>query len=545
MRGEIMDRPLLVSGIVTHAERYFADAEVVSRRVEGGIHRSTYRDAAARMRRLANALEAIGVRPGDRLATLAWNTHRHYELYFAVSGTGAICHTVNPRLFRDELLYIMNHAEDRVLFLDLTFVPMVEALAPELESIERFVILTDAEHMPRTSLRNATSYEELIEGASDDYEWPEFDENEAAMLCYTSGTTGNPKGVLYSHRSILLHALLSHAGMGQSAPCHLDSYLAIVPLFHVGAWGVPYMITMIGGKLVLPGPAYDGDSLFELMDAEGVTHSAGVPTIVTTLLGAMRERGRKTRGLKWMLCGGSAPAEALIRAFELEFGVTFVQGWGMTETGPVAAVNLPTAAYDRMTQDERFALKRKAGRILFGVEAKIVGEDGERLPEDGVATGELAVRGPYVISRYYRDEAASDAAFDHEGWFLTGDVSSIDPEGYIHITDRSKDLIKSGGEWISSIDLENRVMAHEAVAEAAAIACRHPKWEERPLLVVVRRPGADAGKEDLLAFLEGKIAKWWMPDDIVFVDEMPHGATGKVNKRLLREQYRDYVLPGA
>ena len=545
MRGEIMDRPLLVSGIVTHAERYFADAEVVSRRVEGGIHRYTYRDAAARMRRLANALEALGVGCGDRLATLAWNTHRHYELYFAVSGIGAICHTVNPRLFRDELLYIMNHAEDRVLFLDLTFVPAVEALAPELETIERFVILTDAEHMPRTSLRNATSYEELIEGASDDYEWPEFDENEAAMLCYTSGTTGNPKGVLYSHRSILLHALLSHAGMGQSAPCHLDSYLAIVPLFHVGAWGVPYMITMIGGKLVLPGPAYDGDSLFELMDAEGVTHSAGVPTIVTTLLGAMRERGRKTRGLKWVMCGGSAPSEALIRAFELEFGVTFVQGWGMTETGPVAAVNLPTAAYDRMTQDERFALKRKAGRILFGVEAKIVGEDGERLPEDGVATGELAVRGPYVISRYYRDEAASDAAFDDEGWFLTGDVSSIDPEGYIHITDRSKDLIKSGGEWISSIDLENRVMAHEAVAEAAAIACRHPKWEERPLLVVVRRPGADAGKDDLLAFLEGKIAKWWMPDDIVFVDEMPHGATGKVNKRQLREQFKDYVLPSA
>ena len=543
MRGEIMDRPLLVSGIVTHAERYFADGEVVSRRVEGGIHRYTYRNAAARMRRLANALEKLGVAPGDRLATLAWNTHRHYELYFAVSGTGAICHTVNPRLFRDELLYIMNHAEDRVLFLDLTFVPAVEALAPELETIERFVILTDAEHMPPTSLPNVACYEELIEGASDDYEWPEFDENEAAMLCYTSGTTGNPKGVLYSHRSILLHALLSHAGMGQSAPCHLHSYLAIVPLFHVGAWGVPYMITMVGGKLVLPGPGYDGDSLFELMDAEGVTHSAGVPTIVTTLLGAMRERGRKTRGLEWVMCGGSAPSEALIRAFELEFGVTFVQGWGMTETGPVAAVNLPTAAYDHMTRDERFALKKKAGRILFGVEAKIVGEDGERLPEDGVATGELAVRGPYVISRYYRDEAASDAAFDDKGWFLTGDVCSIDPAGYIHITDRSKDLIKSGGEWISSIDLENRVMAHEAVAEAAAIACHHPKWEERPLLVVVRRPGADAGKEDLRAFLEGKIAKWWMPDDIVFVDEMPHGATGKVNKRLLRERFKDYALP--
>ena len=386
-------------------------------------------------------------------------------------------------------------------------------------------------------------YEDLVGDASDDYEWPELDENEAAMLCYTSGTTGNPKGVLYSHRSILLHALLSHAGMGQSAPCHLHSYLAIVPLFHVGAWGVPYMITMVGGKLVLPGPGYDGDSLFELMDAEGVTHSAGVPTIVTTLLGAMRERGRKTRGLEWVMCGGSAPSEALIRAFELEFGVTFVQGWGMTETGPVAALNLPTAAFEEMTEDERFTFKKKQGRLLFGVEAKIVGDDGARLPEDGAATGELAVRGPYVISRYYRDEAASAAAFDHEGWFLTGDVCSIDPAGYIHITDRSKDLIKSGGEWISSIDLENCVMAHEAVAEAAAIACHPPKWEERPLLVVVRRPGAGAGKQDLLAFLEGKIAKWWMPDDVVFVDEMPHGATGKVNKRLLREQFEDYVLP--
>ena len=543
MRGEIMDRPLLVSGIIEHAERYFGDAEVVSRRVEGGIHRYTYRDAAARMRRLANALEALGIEAGDRLATLAWNTHRHYELYFAVSGMGAICHTVNPRLFRDELLYIMNHAEDRVLFLDLTFVPMVEALAAELEGVERFVILTDAEHMPQTSLRNATCYEDLIEGAPDDYAWPELDENEAAMLCYTSGTTGNPKGVLYSHRSILLHALLSHAGMGQTAPCHLHSYLVIVPLFHVGAWGVPYMLTIVGAKAVLPGPNYDGESLFELMDAECVTHSAGVPTIVTTLLGTMRAQGRKPRGLEWVMCGGSAPSEALIRAFEQEFGVPFVQGWGMTETGPVAALNLPTAAYDHMTQDERFALKKKAGRPLFGVEAKIVGEDGERLPEDGVATGELAVRGPYVIKRYYRDEAASDAAFDRDGWFLTGDVSSIDTEGYIHITDRSKDLIKSGGEWISSIDLENRVMAHEAVAEAAAIACRHPRWEERPLLVVVRRPGANAGKEDLLAFLQGKIAKWWLPDDIVFVDEMPHGATGKVNKRRLREQFKDYVLP--
>ena len=545
MRGEIMERPLLVSGIIEHAERYHAGAQVVSRRVEGGVHRYTCREAAARMRRLARALHTLGVRPGDRLATLAWNTHRHYELYFAVPGMGAVCHTVNPRLFRDELVYIMNHAGDRVLFLDLTFVSMVEALAAELASIERYVILSDARHMPQTRLPNALCYEELIESSPDDYAWPEFDEQRAAMLCYTSGTTGNPKGVLYSHRSILLHALLSHAGMGQTAPCHLHSYLVIVPLFHVGAWGVPYMLTMVGGKAVLPGSFYDGESLFELMDAEATTHSAGVPTIVTTLLDTMRARGRKPRGLEWVMCGGSAPSEALIRAFEQEFGVPVVQGWGMTETGPVAALNLPTAASEAMAEDERFAFKTKQGRPLFGVEAKIVDDEGRRLPENGAATGELAVRGPYIISGYFRDEAASAAAFDREGWFLTGDVCSIDSEGYIHITDRSKDLIKSGGEWISSIDLENCIMAHEAVAEAAAIACRHPKWEERPLLVVVRRPGAGAGKEDLLAFLEGKIAKWWIPDDVVFVDEMPHGATGKVNKRRLREQFADYVLPSA
>ena len=538
-----MERPLLVSAIIAYAARYHAGAQVVSRRVEGGVHRYTYAEAAVRMRRLARALETLGIAPGDRLATLAWNTHRHFELYFAVPGTGAVCHTVNPRLFRDELVYIMGHAEDRVLFLDLSFVPVVEALAPELDTVERYVILTDARHMPRTSLPGALCYEELIEGASDDYAWPELDENRAAMLCYTSGTTGAPKGVVYTHRSIVLHALLAHAGMGQAAPSHLHAYLVIVPLFHVGAWGMPYIATMVGAKTVLPGPRYEGESLFELMDTEGVTHSAGVPTIVTTLLGAMRSRGRKPGGLQYMLCGGSAPSEALIRAFEQDFGVTFIQGWGMTETGPVAALNLPTAAFDAMPEDERFALRTRQGRPLFGVEAKIVDDEGRRLPEDGMATGELAVRGPYVIQDYYRNAAASEAAIDAEGWFLTGDVCSIDPGGYIHITDRSKDLIKSGGEWISSIDLENCVMAHEAVAEAAAVACRHPKWEERPLLVVVRVPGASVAKEEILAFLEGKIARWWMPDDVVFVDELPHGATGKVNKRRLREQFGDHLLP--
>ena len=545
MLGGMMNRPLMVSAIIAHAARYHAGREVVSRQVEGGIHRYTYRDAEVRMRRLARALGALGIERGDRLATLAWNTHRHFELYFAISGAGAVCHTVNPRLFRDELRYIMNHAGDRVLFLDLTFVPLIEALVGELPSIERYVVLCDAVHMPETSLPNATCYEDLVEGAGDDYEWPELDENTAAMLCYTSGTTGNPKGVLYSHRSILLHALLAHAGMGEAAPAERHVYLLIVPLFHVGAWGMPYINPIAGAKMVLPGPHYDGESLFELMDAEEVTHTAGVPTIVTTLLGTMRERGRAPRGLRSVLCGGSAPSEALIRAYEQEFGVDFGQGWGMTETGPVAALNLPTTQFDRMPPESRFAFKVKQGQPIFGIEAKIVDEQGRRVPEDGEAVGELAVRGPYVVSAYYDDPEANADAFDRDGWFLTGDVCSIDPEGYIFISDRSKDLIKSGGEWISSIALENHVMACEGVAEAATIACAHPKWGERPLLMVVREEGSELGKADILSFLEGRIAKWWMPDDVVFVDELPHGATGKVSKRTLRERFKDYVLPTA
>ena len=545
MLGGMMHRPLMVGAIIAHAARYHAGREVVSRRVEGGIHRYTYREAEARMRRLARALRGLGIERGDRLATLAWNTHRHFELYFSVSGMGAVCHTVNPRLFRDELRYIINHARDRVLFLDLTFVPLIEALAGELPSIEHYVVLTDAGHMPKTRLPGAICYEELVESADDGYAWPVFDEHTAAMLCYTSGTTGDPKGVLYSHRSILLHALFAHAGMGEAAPAERHAYLLIVPLFHVGAWGVPYINAMLGTKMVLPGPHYDGESLFDLMDAEEVTHTAGVPTIVTTLLDTMRERGRTPRGLRCVLCGGSAPSEALIRAFEQEFGVDFGQGWGMTETGPVAALNLPTTAFDRMAPEARFAFKTRQGQPIFGVEAKIVDERGRRVPEDGKAIGELAVRGPYVVGTYYENPAANEAAFDREGWFLTGDVCSIDPEGYIHISDRSKDLIKSGGEWISSIALENHAIAHEGVAEAASIACAHPKWGERPLLVVVRAEGSEVSKAGILAFLEGRIARWWMPDDVVFVDELPHGATGKVSKRTLRERFRDYVLPTA
>jgi acyl-CoA synthetase (AMP-forming)/AMP-acid ligase II len=543
MLGQMMNQPLMVSSIIKHAARNHGDQQIVSRSVEGPIHRYTYRDAHARMKQLANALRHLGINCGDRVATLAWNTYRHVELYYAISGTGAVCHTINPRLFAEQLIYIVNHAADRYIFVDLSFVPILEQLHTELRQIEGYVLMTDRAHMPETTLPNVLCYEELLSAQSDDYEWPTFDENNAAMLCYTSGTTGNPKGALYSHRSTLLHALCAVASTGKVATSSTDTFLAIVPMFHVAAWGNAYSVPIAGGKLVLPGARYDGASLFELMDTETVTTTAGVPTIVTTLLDEMRKQGRKPDGLANMLCGGSAPSRALIQAFEGDYGVNFSQGWGMTETSPIAAVNVPRKSHASLDDDARYDMKLKCGYPNFGVEAKIVSDAGERLAEDGVTTGQLGVRGPYIISGYYNDEEATAAVMDADGWFLTGDVASIDADGYILLTDRSKDLIKSGGEWISSIDLENTVMSHNAVAEAAAIACHHPKWEERPLLVIVLREGENADKQDILDYLKGKIAKWWMPDDIVFVDELPHGATGKVSKLELRKKYADYKLP--
>ena len=545
MLGEMMNRPLMISSVMKHAARYYGDHEVVSRSVEGRVHRYTYAEVHERSKQVAGALQTLGVGFGDRIATLAWNTYRHLELYYGVSGMGAVCHTVNPRLFHDQLIYIFNHAADRFVFLDLTFVPILEAVYDKLETIEGYVILTDAEHMPETSLPNAMCYEDLVVAEAPDYAWPEFDENTASMLCYTSGTTGNPKGSLYSHRSTLLHALCVCASSTEIAIKPNDTFLAIVPMFHVAAWGYAYMTPMIGAKLVLPGPRYDGAGLFEIMDQEEVNLTAGVPTIVTTLLEHMRERGRAPAGLRHILCGGSAPGEALIRAFEDDFGITFIQGWGMTETSPVGAVNLRLEELAHASPEDWIALKKKQGRPNFGVEAKIVDDSGKRLPEDGKTTGELLVRGPFIVGAYYNDADATEAAFDDDGWFRTGDVGSIDSKGNLLLTDRSKDLIKSGGEWISSIDLENTVMTHQAVAEAAAIACHHPKWEERPLLVVVKRDGAELGKEEILEFLSDKIVKWWMPDDVVFVDELPHGATGKVSKKTLRDRYKDYRLPTA
>ncbi len=545
MFGNMMNQPLMISSIIKHAARNHSRQEIVSRSVEGPIHRYTYSDANGRMKQLANALERLGVVKGDRVATLAWNTYRHVELYYAISGLGAICHTINPRLFREQIEYIVNHAEDKYLFLDLTFVPLVEALAPLFKPVKGFVVMTDRDHMPDSSLPNLMCYEELLDAESDDHEWQSFDENTASMMCYTSGTTGNPKGSLYSHRSTVLHALCVLASIGRVATGSTDSFLAIVPMFHVAAWGNAYSVPIAGGRLVLPGPRYDGESLFELMDAEKVTITAGVPTIVTTLLDEIRKRGRKPNGLRRMLCGGSAPSRALVEAYENDYGVDFYQGWGMTETSPIAAVNVPRTEHAALSNEERIDMKLKCGYSNFGVEARIVDDAGTAMPQDGQATGQLAVRGPYIISSYYNDDEATAAAIDADGWFLTGDVASIDPDGYILLTDRSKDLIKSGGEWISSIDLENTVMSHEGIAEAAAIACHHPKWEERPLLVVVLRNGFELDRQDVLDFLEDKIVKWWMPDDVVFVDELPHGATGKVSKLELREQFKDYELPTA
>ncbi len=540
-----MDRPLLIAPIMAHAAAYHGEREIVTRTVEGPIHRYTYQDAYRRMQQLANALGALGVQPGDRLATLAWNGYRHLELYYGISGIGAVCHTVNPRLFAEQLAYIFNHAEDRFVFTDLTFLPLLEQLAPKLTSLEATVVMTDRAHMPKTSLSKVLCYEELLEGQPDSFDWPVLDENTAAALCYSSGTTGHPKGVLYSHRSTVLHALCCTAGTDGIWASSRDTFLVVVPMFHVCAWGAPYSCPMVGAKLVFPGPGYDGESLHQLIETEGVTTTAGVPTIWLGLLDHLRQSGKRLDGLKRMVCGGAAPPMALIRAVQEEYGVEFIQGWGMTETSPVAAVGVLPADLTAPSAEELYEIKSKAGRPPFGVELKIVDDNGQTLAHDGNSAGELMVRGPFVLSAYYGDEAASATAFDDQGWFRTGDVATIDSRGFVQITDRTKDLIKSGGEWISSIELENAVMAHPHVAEAAAIARPHPKWQERPLLVVVPTPGASPSSADIREFLADKVAKWWLPDDVAFVEELPHTATGKVSKARLREQFQDYELPTA
>ena len=540
MRGFMMDVPLMISSLIRHADIYHGDAEIVSRTVEGTIHRYTYRDAHARARRLANALRRLGVKPGDRVGTLAWNTYRHFELYYAVSGMGAIIHTVNPRLFHDQLVYIVNDAEDRIVFFDTTFAPLVEKLAPACRGVKRWIALADRPHLPEGAIPGLASYEELLAREKDDFAWTEFDENTAAGLCYTSGTTGNPKGVLFSHRSTVLHAFAISLPDTKNLSA-TSSVLAIVPMFHVNAWGIPYAAPMVGAKLVFPGPGLDGASLYELMEKEAVDSTSAVPTVWMNLIQYMRTNKLKFSTLKTSTIGGAACPPAMMQTLQDEFGLHVRHGWGMTEMSPVGTINAPKRRHRDLPKEARFEVSLKQGRALYGVDMKIVDGDGNELPRDGRSAGNVLVRGPWILRRYFKDAGGNPLTAD--GWMPTGDVGTMDADGYLQITDRSKDVIKSGGEWISSIELENIAVGHPAVAEAAVIGVRHPKWDERPLLIVVKRPDAELGKEAMLKFYEGKIAKWWLPDDVVFVDELPHTATGKLSKRTLREQFKAYRLP--
>ncbi len=549
MRGLMMDMPLLITDLIRHADRHHGDTEIVSKTVEGpskdghgAVHRYTYREAHQRARRLAKALRALGVGMHDRIATLAWNGYRHFEVYYAVAGIGAVIHTINPRLFPDQITYIANHAEDKYVFFDLTFLPLVEKLAPQLKTVKGFVLMVGREHMPKSgAIKNLLCYEELIEKQDDQLEWPSFDERTAACLCYTSGTTGNPKGVLYAHRSTILHAYAAALPDALNVSSS-EVILPVVPMFHVNAWGLPYSCALAGAKLVFPGQHLDGKSLHELFETEGVTMSAGVPTVWLGLLNYMKESKSKFSTLKAVVIGGSACPPAMIRAFQDEYGVNVLHAWGMTEMSPLGTVCTFKAKHRKLDKAARVALQNKQGRVLFGVDMKIVGEDGTDLPNDGKAFGDLMVRGPWVTSGYFKGEGGDPLV---EGWFPTGDVATLDPDGYMQVTDRSKDVIKSGGEWISSIDLENIAVAHPAIAEAAVIGVKHPKWDERPIVVAVKKAGQEVTKDEILKFYDGKIAKWWTPEDVVFVAELPHTATGKLSKLTLRQQLKDYRLPGA
>ena len=536
----MQDRPLLISSLIEFAALNHADGEIVSRTVEGPIHRYTYKDCVIRSRQLAKALEKLGVENGDRLGTLAWNGYRHVEIYFGVSGMGAVCHTINPRLFPEQIVYIINHAEDKYIFVDLTFVPLIEKLVDQIPQVKGFVIMTDEANMPDTALPNVICYENLLAGADDDYKWPVFDERTASSLCYTSGTTGNPKGVLFSNRSTIIHsyAICTLDGLGLS---NMESILPVVPMFHVNAWGIPYAAAMCGTKLVLPGARMDGEALYELMENEGVTLSAGVPTLWMMLLAYMKENNKKFSSMQRTVIGGAAPPRAMIETFEKDYNVNVIHAWGMTEMSPLGtACNFKKKHLD-LSQDEKIDLSLKQGRAIYGVDMKIVDATGNDLPWDGKAFGNLLVRGPWITSGYFKSEGGS--VVDDDDWFDTGDVATIDADGYMQITDRSKDVIKSGGEWISSIDVENKAVGCPGIAEAAVIAVSHPKWDERPLLIAVKETDAAVTKEDVIEHLKGAVAKWQLPDDVIFVDQLPHTATGKVLKTKLRSEYRDYKLP--
>ena len=543
MLGLMQSQPLLISSLIEFAARHHGDGEIVSRRVEGDIHRYTYRDLAARARRLANALDAMPLALGDRVASLAWNGYRHMEMYFGVSGSGRVLHTINPRLHPDQIAWVMNHAEDQVLCFETSFLPLVQAVHAKCPMVKKWVMLCDADKLPAdTGIAGLVSYEEWISAYPETYVWPQLDENTASSMCYTSGTTGDPKAALYSHRSTTLHA---YAAALPDVMCisARDAVLPVVPMFHVNAWGVPYSAALTGCKLVLPGPAMDGKSIYDLMEAEQVTYAAGVPTVWQMLLGYIGPKGLKFSSLKRTVIGGSACPPAMITAFQDNYGVEVLHAWGMTEISPLGTLCTLKNKQLKLPKDEQMRILQKQGRAIYGVDMKIVNGDGQELPWDGKTYGDLLVKGPWILDTYYKGTSPLIADENGQRWFPTGDVATIDPDGFMQITDRTKDVIKSGGEWISSIDIENIAMGHPAVAMAACIGMAHPKWDERPIVAVSLKAGAQVTREELLQFYEGKIAKWQIPDDVVFVDAIPIGATGKMLKVRLRDQLKDYVLP--
>ena len=545
MLGLMQNQPLLISSLLEFAERHHADGEIVSRRVEGDIHRYTYKDMAARARKVARVLDAMQLEAGDRAATLAWNGYRHLELYYGVSGSERVLHTLNPRLHPDQVVWIVNHAEDKVVFFDTSFLPIIQAVHTRCPQVTNWVALCDADKLPANSgVPGLQSYEALLAAQSDGYAWPVFDENTASSMCYTSGTTGNPKAALYSHRSSVLHA---YAASLPDVMClsARDAVLPVVPMFHVNAWGVPYSALLVGCKLVFPGGAMDGKSIYELIEAEKVTFAAGVPTVWQMLLGHLKSGDLRFSTLNRTVIGGSACPPAMIQAFQEDYNVRVLHAWGMTEMSPLGTLTSLKNKHLEMPADAQMKLLQKQGRAIFGVDMKIVDGDGKEQPWDGKAYGDLLVRGPWVVREYFKAEGGYPLVKDADGkeWFPTGDVATIDADGFMQITDRSKDEIKSGGEWISSIDIENIAMAHPAIAMAACIGMRHPKWDERPIVAVVKRPGTEVTSDELLQFYEGKIAKWQIPDEAVFVDAIPLGATGKMLKTRLRELLKDYVLP--